>query len=323
MSSVPETLFFESIVCPEHNNWTLLDSLCARFTYHSRTEWETRLAQGLVKRNGQPATANDIVEVKDKVVYRVDGYTEPSVPTHFETIFEDEEFALVGKPAGIPIHHTGRIFYNTFTGVVRRAFDNEEMTPMHRLDRDTGGLILFAKSHDTAARFQKNLDRILLRKIYLAVVPGIFPEEGFTCETPLREDPASEIKLQMHPREDGKRCTTTFQRHSVMDCPIGELPGPFSVVEAELVTGRKHQIRAHLASLGFPIVGDRLYSHNGVYYLKMAREPLSEADFGVLGAHNQMLHAYKVLLRLPYWKEDRWFESHDFSPEMGTLLRRV
>jgi 23S rRNA pseudouridine1911/1915/1917 synthase len=323
MSSVPETLFFESIVRPEHRHWTLLDSLCERFTYHSREEWEDRLARGLVTRNGQQATAGDIVAVKDKVVYRVDGYTEPPVPTHFETIFEDEEFVLVGKPAGIPVHHTGRIFYNTFTGVVRRAFGNEEMIPMHRLDRDTGGLILFAKNHDTATRFQKNLDHILLRKIYLAVVPGIFPEQEFTCNIPLREDPASEIKLQMHPRENGKSCTTIFKRRFLINSSEFPLSGPVSVVEAELITGRKHQIRAHLAALGFPIVGDRLYSHGGRYYLKMTREPLSDADFAVLGAPNQMLHAYKAFVRLPYWKEGRWFESRDFSPEMGSLLTRI
>lgn|SRR5574344_54205 len=324
MSEAPHTLFFESIVYPQHARLALLDALCARFTYHSRAEWEDRLARGLVTLNGKTATAADIVAAKDKVVYRVDGYTEPDVPTHFNKIFEDDEFLLVEKPAGIPVHHTGHIFYNTFTGVVRRAFDNEELTPMHRLDRDTGGLMLFAKTHDTAARFEKNLDRILLRKIYLAVVPGVFPEKEFVCDTPLREDPASDIRLKMYPKEDGKPCKTIFRRAAVSEAPCGNVPGPFSVVEAELVTGRKHQIRAHLASLGFPVVGDKLYSNGGDYYRKLVQGPLSDADYAALGSRTQMLYAHRAFIRLPYWQEEgRWYRGAEFPPEMRAALDRA
>src|SRR5574344_262504 len=146
MSEAPHTLFFESIVYPQHARLALLDALCARFTYHSRAEWEDRLARGLVTLNGKTATAADIVAAKDKVVYRVDGYTEPDVPTHFKKIFEDDEFLLVEKPAGIPVHHTGHIFYNTFTGVVRRAVAFEDPTHTHRHARALRGLIRVAKT---------------------------------------------------------------------------------------------------------------------------------------------------------------------------------
>ena len=95
----------------------------------------------------------------------------------------------------------------------------------------------------------------------------------------------------------------------------------YSVLEAELITGRKHQIRAHLAELGFPIVGDRLYSHDGIYYEKMARGGgLDEADFAVLGAHSQMLYAYKAEIQLPYWKAPRTFTSTDYSEEMKSFV---
>ena len=98
----------------------------------------------------------------------------------------------------------------------------------------------------------------------------------------------------------------------------------YSVLEAELITGRKHQIRAHLAELGFPIVGDRLYSHGGIYYEKMARGGgLDEADFSVLGAHSQMLYAYKVELQLPYWDSSRVFMDLHFPDEMAELLKSV
>lgn len=336
---VPSDMYFESVVQPEHEGWLLLDSLCARFTYHSKMDWADKLARGLVSINGIVANASTVAHRNDKVVYHVENYTEPDVPTDFEVIFEDEEFMLVAKPAGIPVHHTGRIFYNTFTAVVRRGTDCETATPMHRLDRDTGGIMLFAKYAETAARFQKNLDRILLKKFYMAVVRGNFPEGTVDCQMALREDPEDRLRLRMHHFEDGKACHTIFRkvasgtRQSVNEA--GETSeDPYTVVEAELITGRKHQIRAHLAELGYPILGDRLYSFDGRYYEKMSNavadarargelsleDSLTDNDFAVLGAKSQMLYAYKAEIQLPYWKESRTFESRNFPKEMTALV---
>lgn len=334
-------MFFESVVRPEQNNGLLLDSLCERFTYHSREDWIDRLNRGLVTINGVVATTETVAHTDDKVVYHVVNYTEPEVPTNYSVVFEDDEFMLVAKPAGTPVHHTGRIFYNTFTAIVRRGTDCETATPMHRLDRDTGGLMLYAKYAESAARFQKNLDRILLRKFYLAVVEGEFPEGETRCDLPLHEVEGDPIRVRMHHVEGGKECHTVFKRLAVIHAPApaatndaanvspaatndASAEKTFSVVEAELLTGRKHQIRAHLAELGFPIVGDRLYSHDGYYYEKMAHGGgLDEADFAVLGAHSQMLYAYKVEIQLPYWRESRTFSSLDFPDDMGTLLAGI
>ena len=317
MSKAPSDMYFESVVRPEQNNRLLLNSLCERFTYHSREDWIDRLTRGLVTLNGQVASVESVAHTDDKVVYHVENYTEPEVPTEFDTVFEDDEFLVVAKPAGTPVHHTGHIFYNTFVAIVRRETDFETATPMHRLDRDTGGLMLFAKYVESAARFQKNLDRILLRKFYLAVVKGSFPNGETRCELPLREKDDDKIRVRMHHVEGGKACTTIFRKLEEVE-RNGE---SFSVLEAELITGRKHQIRAHLAELGFPILGDRLYRHDGGYYEKMARGGgLTEADFQVLGAHSQMLYAYKAEILLPYWKESRTFTSFDFPEDMKQII---
>jgi 23S rRNA pseudouridine1911/1915/1917 synthase len=320
-------MFFESEVRPEQNGRPLLDSLAERFTYHSREEWSQKISRGLVTVNGNPATLETLGYRGDKVVYHVENYSEPDVPTHYSTLFEDEEFLLVAKPAGVPVHHTGRIFYNTFTAIIRRGFDCETATPMHRLDRDTGGLMLFAKNADTASRFQKHLDRILLRKFYLAVVPGEFPEGEVRCDFPLAENPAAPVRIKMYHDPAGKACTTIFRRLAVLPgAAAGSVAGKpsHSLVECELVTGRKHQIRAHLAELGFPIVGDRLYSHDGKFYQKMSGGGcLSEEDFVTLGAHHQMLYAYKVQLQLPYWDTPRVFSDFNFDAEMAAALAQV
>ena len=319
MSDVPNTLFFESVVRNEECGKTLLEMLAGRFTYHSKSEWQERISGGFVTLNGMPAAPDRAISVRDRVVYRVENYSEPEVPTDFETLYADDEFLVLSKPAGIPVHHTGRIFYNTFTGVVRRAFRCEEISPMHRLDRDTGGIMLFARDRDTARRFEKSLEHILLRKIYVAVVRGEFPEGRVVCEKPLREDPSSEIRIRMFPREDGKPCKTVFRKIAVLETE-GET---LSIVSAELFTGRKHQIRAHLACLGFPIVGDKLYSFDGRFYKKQASEHfLAEDDYRILGAHTQMLFAYSAQIKIP-GRDAVWMSSSMFPPEMGRLLGKL
>lgn len=349
---VPSDMYFESVVQPEHEGMLLLDSLCARFTYHSREDWISKLTSGLVSINGDVANLETVAHRNDKVVYHVENYTEPDVPTNYDVVFEDEEFMVIAKPAGVPVHHTGRIFYNTFTSIVRRGTDYETATPMHRLDRDTGGLMLFAKYAESAARFQKNLERIMLRKFYMAVVRGSFPEgeaavQAFNpavakcclmlpdgrvdCNMPLREDPEDRIRLRMHYFEDGKSCRTVFRK--VGEATFATADGTrevCSIVEAELLTGRKHQIRAHLAELGFPILGDRLYSFDGKYYEKMTagrtrgmldqENSLTEEDFAVLGGHSHMLYAYKAEIQLPYWRESRTFTSENYPAEMAEII---
>jgi 23S rRNA pseudouridine1911/1915/1917 synthase len=130
MSKAPSDMFFESEVRPEYEGRLLLDSLSDRFTYHSREDWIDRLMRGLVTVNDVVANVETIAHRGDKVVYHVENYSEPEVPTDFETVFEDDEFILVAKPAGVPVHHTGRIFYNTFAAIIRREFDSETATPM-------------------------------------------------------------------------------------------------------------------------------------------------------------------------------------------------
>lgn len=306
VNQAPREMFFKCAVAPEWNGLMALDMFVSRFTYHSKEEWQEKLLQGDITLDGKQIFPETILYRGNVLIYKVKNYIEPEVSTNFKVVFEDDEFALIEKPAGVPVHHTGKIFYNTFTGIIRRAFNSDEMMPLHRLDRDTGGLMLFAKTRDTAKRFQRHLDIILLKKFYLAVVPGIFPEQEY-CQIPLSEKTDSPIRSQMFPDQNGKVCATNFRRISLLNENIGQLSKPFSLVEAELETGRKHQIRAHLAALGFPILGDRIYSHSGVYYLKMTQGPLSEDDYAILGAKNQLLYAYRVLIKLPYWSETREF----------------
>lgn len=111
--------------------------------------------------------------------------------------------------------------------------------------------------------------------------------------------------------ENGKSCRTIFHKIASAD--------NYSLVLAELLSGRKHRIRAHLTHLGRPLVGDKIYSHNGKYYLKRLGGKLTEKDLLEPGAHNHTLHAWAVRLKLPDQPERRYY-SRIFSADMLKYL---
>lgn len=323
--SVPKEIRFESLVRSNQNGHFLLDVLCQRFTYHTRQEWKEKIVQGDVLLNQEtvdldcyPPGETPRLRAGDSITYIVRNYQEPEVPTHFEVLYENECFLVVSKPADIPVHHTGRIFYNTFTSVLKRALDEKDLVPMHRLDRDTSGLLLYARNRDTAHRYQKNFQHILRRKIYLAAVWGMFPEQPLEIHLPLGEKLDSPIRLQMYHDPQGKPCHTTARRIDVIHTESQDI----SLVECELHTGRKHQIRAHLSLSGFPIVGDSIYSHQGHYYLKRLQTPLTQEDLQILGSPQHLLHAWKAEIQLPDWSAPRWFESRLWSETMDHWIRQ-
>lgn len=287
-------LEFSSKVRPEQAKKTISQALAERFTYYSEDKWLDLLKNGLIKHNGAIQLENIIVARDDELIFTAINYQEPEVPTNYELIFENEDLVIVGKPAGSPVIKTGKIFYNTFTAVLRRKLNLPELSPLHRLDRETSGLMVFAKTKESAKFLQKQ--NVIVKKMYLAICHGEIEWDELECHTALGEIKDSSIPIKMHPlKKGGKECHTSFKtisRH-----------GTYSIVQAELHTGRKHQIRAHLASLNHSIIGDRMYSFDGKYYLKMTRDGLSEDDYKTLGAKHQLLHS---------WKSDIIINKYDF-----------
>ena len=162
---------------------------------------------------------------------------------------------------------------------------------MHRLDRDTAAHAFREDSRYCGALKEPRQNSSA--QIYLAAVPGVFPKRN-SSDTPLREDPRA-TSVSMYPKEDGKPCKTIFPLRRGFEAP-GNVPGPFSVVEAELVTGRKHQIRAHLASLGFPLSAINFTATAAITTVNLYRDryPRGLCRAGVL--HADALRAPRVHL---------------------------
>jgi 23S rRNA pseudouridine1911/1915/1917 synthase len=181
--------------------------------------------------------------------------------------------------------------HNTLVGVLRRQRDTQDWSLVHRIDRETSGVVLLARDRAMARELSLAFAAGEVRKTYLAVVRGRpLPEEG-TIDRPIGPDQRSGIYV--------RRAVSTAGAPAVTDYTVIRSSGAFSLLSARPRTGRRHQIRVHLESIGHPIVGDKLYGGDSRWYLRALERGPSEAMLRALLAKRQLLHAAVLDLRHP------------------------
>ncbi|MCO4758309.1 MAG: RNA pseudouridine synthase [Oceanospirillaceae bacterium] len=225
------------------------------------------------------------------------GHWEGAVDTQWYKVWENAEILAVYKPALLPVSRTTRNLYNTLIQLVRRQTPFYDAHLLHRLDTETDGLILIAKDKDADRKWKKQLDQLIERKIYHAVVSG-HPEwlsTEFECELSERLDSA--IRSQVYVAGAQSSALYRKPRWSKTAFRVLSRDDDTSLIECELFTGRKHQIRTQLAFLGYPIIGDKIYAHDGRFYLKRLEAPLSEGDYEVLQSSHHRLTAVELVIR--------------------------
>jgi 23S rRNA pseudouridine1911/1915/1917 synthase len=291
----------------------LLDYLYRRFDYRGVDFWRDKIEAGEVLVNGAPSHGGYELRGGDLVSYRVEDFYEEDLDCAYRVEYEDEHVVVVSKPANLPVQANKRFIYQTMTAILRRDLGLPDINPIHRLDRETSGLMVYLKSPFKMRPYRQHAIEILDKKLYLAVVRGALGAAQVQVDAPLREAKDGVINYRMLVSDDGKPASTVFYN-------LGQA-GELSLVLCELLTGKKHQIRAHASHLGLPIVGDKLYYCDGYYFLLRCEDALTEEHLVELGGSCHMLHAYylgfKEGLGLP-----RGLYSQGFSAEMGEYLAR-
>lgn len=230
----------------------------------------------------------------------------------FDIIFEDASLLVICKPAGLVCHPTKNGELSSLIGrarlhlsradsnINRQASKLESPRLVNRLDRETSGIVLIAKNAEIAGELGKILESRGVQKEYLAIVHGHVRENHGLIDAPLGKDERSVVAVKDCVRADGVEARTEFfvERRFLHTAPaagaIAAPPLPFSLLRVVPHTGRKHQIRIHLAHIGYPIVGDKLYGGDEGCYLALAQNRLTDAHHARLIFKNHALHARNV-----------------------------
>jgi 23S rRNA pseudouridine955/2504/2580 synthase/23S rRNA pseudouridine1911/1915/1917 synthase len=274
----------------------VLDYLASRFTYLSAKGWRTMIDEGRVKIGLERTEADRLLKEGDRLSFDPPEIEEPPVDERISVAYEDEQYLIVNKSGSLPCHPGGRFFEHTLWRVLLDRYGEEagrELRIATRLDRETSGLVLVCKGAQAARFASSALAEHAIRKEYLAMVHGLFPDRG-EAEGHLVRDEESLVRkkrvfIAASAEEtplDGESCSTSFKL--IARASLDE--GAFSLLRAFPRTGRTHQIRASLLGLGFPIVGDKLYGLDEGCFLRFAQGALNGKDLSRLILPNQALH---------------------------------
>lgn len=214
-------------------------------------------------------------------------------------LFEDNDVLVLNKPAGLLVHPTKHDpKANSLTQIfAAKLVQSDSLRPgvVHRLDKDTSGVVIMAKTEQALNSLQAQFKARTVEKIYEALIWGHMQEPKARLELPVRRSLRQPNKMMIH--QAGKLASTEYQ-------VIGRYP-IYSLLEIKLLTGRTHQIRVQFAHLGHPVVGDMLYSKQKVPQ----------------GLHRQFLHAKTLALKLPGGEQKKF--SAPLAKDLKTFLQSL
>lgn len=265
----------------------LLELLLSELTDRSRNNVKSLLTNREVSVDGQIVTQYDYPLAAGQVVRIVRSVKRGEKPKDLlRILYEDNDLIVVNKPAGLLSVSTNseneKTVYHLLNDYMRKSTPKGRIFVVHRLDRDTSGVILFAKNERMQQALQNNWDALVSQRCYAAVVEGHLNEKSGKIHSWLKQT-STLLVYSSKAAGDGLEAITNYQ--------VIKESTHYSLVNIQLETGRKNQIRVHMKELGHPVVGDKKYGAK--------TNPLQR-----LG-----LHAYKLELAHPFTKERMCFEA--------------
>src|SRR5437763_4164917 len=268
---------------------TLLSHLAGLYPHSIPQAWQQKLNNGEVTLNGVTATGSESVTLGQTLVWNRPPWIEPDSPQHFEVLFEDAHLLAVNKPSGLPTLPGGGFLENTLLRLVQKQTPNAN--PVHRLGRGTTGIVLFAKTPQAASQLEANWNTPGIQKIYRALAQGIAQHDAYEILTPIGLVPHPLIGSVWAASPSGKPSKSWAKVISrAPSSTASSSTTSTTTFEVSLNSGRPHQIRIHLASIGHPLVGDPLYGLTG--------QPLENLP-GLPGDGGYFLHAQFLKFQHP------------------------
>lgn len=296
-------------VPPEWAGRRLDTFLSSQLRSTSRTRAQLIAKRSAYNPRGEPLKPSDRLRAESFVVLWRQPPDESDEPVPIPVLYEDEHLLVVDKPALLTVHPTARHHKNTVISLLEAERPGEFLSLIHRLDRETSGILMLARSSEADRAFKRKLedrsraethqygltpdDGPTIGKTYLAITWGV-PPAGL-IDRPLEPDTDNSLRVKMRVAtgEVGSGSPGMEARTLV---EVLEARQGYALVRCRLLTGRQHQIRIHLASLGFPVVGDKLYGPDERLLARAADGELTPEDIEKLELPRQALHAHEYRL---------------------------
>jgi 23S rRNA pseudouridine1911/1915/1917 synthase len=273
---------YTTIIGSQHHGRPLLSHLASLYPHSTPQAWQQNLDNGEVTVDGLTATGSESLISGQTLVWNRPPWIEPDAPRHFELLFEDPHLVAVNKPGGLPTLPGAGFLENTLLRLVQQQFP--DANPVHRLGRATSGIVLFARTAQAAAHLSAHWNTPSVQKIYRALAQGVAQHEAYEILTPIGLVPHPLLGSVWAASPDDKPSKPSRSSAKVLSRTTNT-----TTFEVSLGSGRPHQIRIHLASIGHPLVGDPLYGPTG--------QPLEDLP-GLPGDGGYLLHARS--LRFPH-----------------------
>jgi len=239
-------------------------------------------------------------------------FEEPNVPLEFDVLYEDDALLALDKPTGLPVHPSASYHKNTLTYLLRQRYGDEPPQIAHRLDRETSGILLCGRTLDAERSLKMDFENRRVSKRYVAIVRGVMPDDSGRIDLPMdRAKEGLHILMEVTPDGEGYPCSTRYRVLARRD--------DATLVALAPESGRQHQLRVHLAAIGFPIVGDKLYGPEGAQaFLDYIETGMTPELRDRVGHERQALHAYQLCFTHPSTAEPTTLEA-PLSPDLLEL----
>lgn len=276
----------------------------------SRTRTQMILKRGAYSPEAKPLRANDRVRAEQCILLWRPPWDEEAEPADLPVLHEDDHVLAVSKPAGIVVHPTARYYASTVIKRLEAGRPGERLFPAHRLDRETSGVLLLSRTPEADRRVKIQFEaRDTVTKRYLAISWGSRERGSFLIDSPLMLDPDAKYKVKMRIASPGEGLTAATECEAVEVRRHPATGRCYTLIRCTLLTGRQHQIRLHLASVGLPIVGDKLYGPDDGLFARGVDECLTDEDRQLLELPRHALHAAELSLDHPITAERLTIES--------------
>jgi 23S rRNA pseudouridine1911/1915/1917 synthase len=278
------------MIIVEEEIQTRIDSYLATKLDISRSKIQKLIKKGKILVNDKVISANYLVKLNDQIQVNDELNYEISVEPEnipLDIVYEDDDLLVINKASGMVVHPAPGHYTNTLVNALLYRFNitsGDKMRPgiVHRLDKDTSGLMLVAKNEETHEKLSKMIGNKEVERRYLAITTGVIKTDTGTIDAPIGRDQRNRLKMQV---------TDANAKEAITHFKVLKRYKANTLIECILETGRTHQIRVHLAYINYPIVNDPLYG-----------KEKNCTEFG------QMLHSKSIRFNHPRTNKELYFE---------------